>query len=177
MRFKGLILGYLVLVAFGAGCLSSGRNHPTDAEMIRKFQEHRDEFDELITMFRSDRNLGRVGPNFTRSATGAPGPGGDAQGSGDIGVTSDRLNDYLSRFAKLGIRAGIEGYNDKEYIYLHVSSQGLSITGTSKGYAYISKPPDRIVENLDTYWSEDGRSFSAYRRMEGNWYLYFDYED
>jgi hypothetical protein len=80
----------------------------------------------------------------------------------------------------LGLSAGIEGYCEKDAILFYASTKGLSVTGSTKGYAYLKKVPEnseKLVNSLDDYWSPDGKSFTAYRRIEGNWYLYFDYED
>ncbi|MEP6704528.1 MAG: hypothetical protein ABJB34_06965 [Acidobacteriota bacterium] len=158
------------------GCGEKG--HPSDADMIRKFNDHRDEFDTLVSMFKEDRSLGRVGANFTRTSNFFEKCSGkDAWEGSEIEVTRERLHDYDKRFADLGLTAGIEGYCEKESIVLYASTRGLSVTGSSKGYAYLGQPPKIITDNLDSYWSEDGRSFTAYRHIDGNWYLYFDYED
>ena len=51
------------------------------------------------------------------------------------------------------------------------TSQGLSVTGSTKGYAFLTDPPKLVVQSLDTYWSDDKRSFTAFRHIDGNWYL------
>jgi len=154
------------------------REHPKDSELIKNFQTHRAEFDELLEMFKADRSLGRVGPDFTRSASffeTCTGP--NAWNGEEPEVSEGRLKDYRTRFTKLGLTAGIEGYCEKDAVHFHASTRGLSVTGSSKGYAYLASPPKIVVDDLDTYWSEDGKSFTAYRHIDGNWYLYFDYED
>jgi hypothetical protein len=119
-----------------------------------------------LTMFKADQDLGRVSFDFTRP-----------EDANTIGINKDRLNDYRNHFNLLGLKAGIEGYDDKSTIWFHYSTHGLSVSGSSKGYAYIEDPPAIVVDNLDSYSSKDGRSFSAFRRIEGKWYLYFDFED
>jgi hypothetical protein len=117
-------------------------------------------------MFIADTGLGRIGRGFTRP-----------EDPGSIGVTQQRLRSYRELFKALGLPDGIEGYDKKEIIWFHVSSQGLSVSGSSKGYAYLVKRPELLVHSLEDYWSEDGQSFTAFRLIEGNWYLYFDFED
>ena len=62
-------------------------------------------------------------------------------------------------------------------VWFHASTRGLAVSGSSKGYAYLLEKPKTLVDNLDEYWSKDNKSFTAFRQIEGNWYLYFDYED
>lgn len=117
-------------------------------------------------MFLTDRGLGRVAYDFTRP-----------ENPGAIGISRERLGAYRRLFDKLDLSAGIEGYDEKDIVWFHASTYGLSVTGSGKGYAYVKERPKLVVGNLDTYWSADGRSFTAFRHIEGNWYLYFDYED
>ncbi len=154
------------------------KEHPKDAVLIGNFNAHRGEFEELLQMFQADRSVGRVGSDFTRSASffdECTGP--NAWNGKEIEITKERLSDYRRRFASLGLPKGIEGSCDKDYIWFYASSMGLSVTGSSKGYVYAAKTPSTVVGNLDDYWSSDGKSFSAFRHLEGNWYLYLEYED
>ena len=147
--------------------------HPSDATLIENFRMHREEFEQLRTMFLADRKLGRIAPTFTRSASffsGAPEPEGP-QG------TENRLMHYRELFRQTGLNAGIEGYDDKQQILFHASTRGLSISGSTKGYAYQISQPEPLVNDLDVYWSSDGRSFTAYRHLDDHWYLYFQFED
>ena len=147
-------------------CGCSSEKHPSDQSLLENFQTHKAEFDQLLQMFLADRGLGRVAYNFTRP-----------ENPEDVGVTRERLKAYRALFDDLGISAGIEGYDEKDIVWLHASTYGLSVTGSSKGYAYLKERPELVVESLDAYRSQDGKSFTAFRHIEGNWYLYFDYED
>ena len=173
----------------GCGLLFE-KQHPKDAELIENFRRHRQEFEALIEVFRSDTGVGRVGATFTRSSDffgkcadsqtrdASKGTGSSDTWDGQpIHVSKERFLDYQRRFKDLGLTAGIEGYCAKDLIGMYASTQGLSVTGSSKGYAFMTKPPQILVDDLDSFWSEDGRSFTAYRRIDGNWYLFFDYED
>lgn len=147
--------------------------HPTDAVLLKNFQTHRAEFEELRTMFAKDQRLGRVAPTFTRSASffsGAPLPEGPD-------LSEARLKQYRELFRRTGLSAGIEGYDNKEYILFHASSRGLSVSGSSKGYSYMLSPPKLLVADLDSYRSQASGSFNAYRHVEENWYLYLAYDD
>jgi hypothetical protein len=156
-------LAIAIVASMIAGCSSK---HPSDQVLLSQFQSHQAEFNKLLQMFLIDKRLGRVAYNFTRP-----------ENPGEIGITQERLKEYRDLFDELDLSAGIEGYDEKDLVWFHASTQGLSVTGSSKGFAYLLKPPKLIVDSLDGYRSKDGRSFTAFRHIEGNWYLYYDYED
>lgn len=138
--------------------------HPSSQELIDNFYTHQAEFEQLRQMFLADEGLSRVADDFTRP-----------ENPEVMGITPARLDEYRRLFHQLNLKAGIEG--DKESIRFIASTRGLSVSGSAKGYVYTRVPPELMVDNLDTYRSEDGRSFTAYQHLEGNWYLYYDYED
>jgi hypothetical protein len=121
-------------------------------------------------MFRSDDGLNRVARDFTRPDNTAV-----------IGVTSARLAKYRQLLQKAGVKSGIEGYGEKDAVSFHVSSLGLSVSGSGKGFAYLEGAPEILVADLDAYvkqaLADHAESFTAYQRIEGSWYLYYDYED
>jgi hypothetical protein len=94
----------VVALALVAGC---GRR-PTDEQLIDRFRRERATFDTLRHMFFA-ATLGRVGPTFTRPVNffcGGPPPVGPA-------LTPQRLVKDQSLFRRLGLGAGIEGYDEK----------------------------------------------------------------
>jgi hypothetical protein len=144
-----------------AGC---GPDHPTDAALRARFTAHRAEFERLRQMFDADAGLSRVGSDFTRPEDPA-----------SVGVGAARLAGYRSLFAVLGLADGIERGPEDE-IWFRASSSGLSVSGSAKGFVWTASIPDPLVDRLDGY-SEDGHSFTAYSRIDGNWYLVYDFED
>ncbi len=157
----------VLLLAVLSGCFVTG-DHPSAATLLTNFQNQRADFERLLQMFREDTPLGRVAYDFTRPADINAAP---------VDVPAARLDAYRALFTQLNLSAGIEGYGEKHTVWFIASTQGLSISGSAKGYAYAAQRPDLVVEDIDHYRSEDGRSFTAYQLIEGNWYLYFDYED
>ena len=124
----------------------------------------------MVTMFQADKALSRIAPDFTR-------PDDPAK----AGVTPARLGDYRSLFKKAGVGNGMEGYGYRDMIWFLVSSLGLSVSGSGKGIAYVQGTPDLLVPDLDAHIAKahagHAESFTAFQRIEGNWYLYYDYED
>src|SRR3954470_3738367 len=76
LAIPAAMFGFIPFVRWAAG-------HPSDAELLRRFHEHRAELDQLIKMFETDKDLGRVGENFTR-------PDDPER----IGVSSERIQEY-----------------------------------------------------------------------------------
>src|ERR687886_466493 len=103
-----------------SGCSSE---HPSDRSLLDNFRLHKAEFERLLQMFRADKGLGRVAYDFTRP-----------ENPRDVGVSRERLREYRDLFGELGLSAGVEGYGEKEVIWFHASTRGLSVTGSSKGY-------------------------------------------
>ena len=153
----------LLLILSIAGCSS---RHPTDQKLLAEFQSHKAQFEQLLAMFQADKKLERVAYSFTRPDNPV-----------EIGITRERIQQYRDLFDNLKLTAGIEGLEPKDMVMFHRSTYGLSVSGSSKGFAYFLKPPQLLVDSLDGYRSKDGRSFTAFRHIEGNWYLYYDYED
>lgn len=163
MRHTSQFVGLLLLLLVLSGCRAQ---HPKDEDLLQRFRTHRQEFEQLLQMFREDKGLGRVAPDFTRPAN-----------TNEVGVTKERIDEYRRLFRTLGLSAGIEGYGERDAVFFYASTQGLSVSGSSKGFAYLTKRPALLVDQLDGYRSPDGRSFSAFRHIEGNWYLQLDFED
>jgi hypothetical protein len=163
MRHLCKFVTVVLLLCTLTGCEAQ---HPKDEVLLKNFRDHKAEFEQLLQMFHADKRLSRVARDFTRPANPT-----------EVGITEERLREYRKLFDVLGLSAGIEGYGEKESVFFLASTQGLSVSGSSKGYAYLATPPELIVDQLDGYKPPDGKSFSAFRRIEGNWYLHFDYED
>jgi hypothetical protein len=140
--------------------------HPPDADLIRRFHEQKKDFESLLTMIQQDKGLQRVDDTWT-----------SPERPSEIGVSDDRIEAYRRMFAKLGIPRGFDA--SKRIIFL-ASTQGLSVSGSAKGYAYLYSPPESselLLPSLDDCTQGRGDSFTAYRHIQDGWYLYFDYED
>jgi hypothetical protein len=153
--------------------LSGCGEHPSSAGLIQRWRDHRNELEETLKMFLADKELGRVAPTFTRP-----------EDPSTIGISAERIARYRMLLSSAGISDGIEGYGRKDDIWFRVSDRGLSISGSAKGIAWRTATPESpkiLVDDLDAYLAKmfpgHHRSFTAYQRIEGNWYLYYDYED
>ena len=162
-------LGLISLAALLVGCDGAG-DHPSSAKLIRQWRDHRAELELLVKNFQADKALNRVAPDFTRP-----------DDPSTIGVSPVRIAEYRELLQKAQVSRGIEGYGNKDAITFVVSALGLSVSGSGKGIAYLEGEPESLVPDLDAYVSQaladHSRSFTAYQRIEDNWYLYYDYED
>jgi hypothetical protein len=162
-------LAFLPLAALLLGCDGAG-DHPSSARLVQQWRDHRTELEKLVKDFKTDKALNRVAPDFTRP-----------DDPSTIGITPARIAEYRELLRKTGVDRGIEGYGEKEAITFVVSALGLSVSGSGKGIAYLKGEPEILVPDLDAYvgkaLADHSRSFTAYQRIEENWYLYYDYED
>lgn len=171
-----VVIGGLVLLAValvGAACWAIDRSwfppHPSSAELITRFNTHRDDFERLAVMFQQDTDVSRIAPDFTR-------PEGWAV------TNQERYAEYQQLFDRTGLRAGVEGYRvaghaAKDTIYFYASTQGLSIAGSGKGYLYLTEPPEQTVDDLDRYTEGRAGTFIALQHITGNWYLFYESQD
>lgn len=161
------------------GCAFDDEPHPTDAVLLERFAQHRANLEQLVAMFLADSGLARVGRGFTR-------PDNPQQ----VGVPESRIAQYRELCRVVGAINCIEGYDAsydrlytstpthperKDPVWIHVSSRGLSITGSGKGYVYSWAPRFPLVPLLDTL--QPVKSGTWLRHITGPWYLYYDYED
>jgi hypothetical protein len=152
-----ILIGWLTIMdPFG------GDRHPTDAEMLAQFRQHRAELETIVDMLRADPQVERLAPDFTRPD---PAP-----------ISAERLADYRKRLAAAGIRHGLSRYgNDVTFI---VSARGLEISGSAKSFAYVERAYEDAVltdGDLDAAAARSPTSEVIFaRRIEGNWWLQLD---
>jgi hypothetical protein len=152
----------ITIISFGCGS-PLDLPHKTDDELIKNFQEHKAEFENLLLMVLEDKDLFRVDNDWT-----------SPEEPEKIGVSKERINKYRKIFKQLNIPRGFYAYR-KEGIYSFTSSaQGLGVSGSSKGYVWSKTIPKNVIENdIDKYtekpFTQD--KYPVYRHIEGNWYL------
>lgn len=162
IRFRSMSLVVTLLIfAPLNGCAS---DHPSDKALTENFQSHKAEFDQLLQMFLADEGLSLVDFGWTLPKEPE-----------SIGVTQERLEQYRKLFREVNLSKGIHSHKTKGIVWFTASTRGLGISGSGKGYAYATKRPELVVDDLDNYKSKNGKSFTAYKHIEGNWYLYFDF--
>lgn len=155
-------------------CLACGPPHPTDEQLISLFQQNSEDFETLRRMIMKDDGVASMNYRF----------------HDHIGIrivvhyfpcerlSRQRWRDYRELFRALDLENGItrtmqNGIKQGDRVRFNVSSQGLSISGSSKDIVYASEPPSPVVESLDNWVPVD--SWVAYRHITGNWYLMYSF--
>lgn len=83
-----------------------------------------------------------------------------------------RVDNALLR--RLGVDPLTVWKDQDQVVYLPVSTEGLAVSGATKGYAYSAKPLTPLVDRTDGYHGGDGSGFLVFRHIQGPWYVYYD---
>jgi hypothetical protein len=154
--------GLMLSAAFTGGDIP----HKSDEELIANFQSHKAEFNRMLQMINEDKDLARVDYDWT-----------SPENPRTVGISQERIDEYRSLFRRAGVPRGFSAFQSKDSIEFIASSQGLAVSGSSKGYLYAKEPPSRVIDNLDNYRAQKSTlspAFPVFRHIEGNWYLFFE---
>jgi hypothetical protein len=116
---------------------------------------------QILEMQKEDSRIVRIAPSFTRLDNDWSWP------RKDIGFTEKRWNEYRALFRKARISDGIQ--KDDGFVFFFVSSQGLAIAGTSRGFVFTKRNPSPVVRSFDDCPREEGLCYIA---LEEHWYLF-----
>lgn len=83
----------------------------------------------------------------------------------------DRSARYQDLFAACGLPEGIK--REKARLLFLVSTVGFAQSGRATGYAYLRTPSRPLVTRLE-WIGKEGRS---YKRLQGNWYIFYEVSD
>lgn len=135
--------------------------HFPDDELIANFYEHRADFEKLREMIKQDEGLDRV--TLERTLPENP----------NIGVGPARIAEYRVLLKKVGASGGIAASSDRKTIELVSTRRGFTTHGSEKGYLYVEGSSGKeLLTELDRFSLND--EGSGLRRIDGNWYLYFE---
>lgn len=145
------IIGVTVLLYF----LEPWRAHPSDENLIEAFKGNRASFEAIVAMIQQDADL-KNKPDYLR-----------------VRIAQDELGSYRQILTQLNIPVMYVDHSlDVEFA---ASNLGYAFSGSSKGYSFLKKKPADVVDNLDTFQSKQtSNSGSAYRHIDGNWYLFYE---
>jgi hypothetical protein len=133
--------------------------HLSDEQLIENFNSHRPKFEQLRQMIIQDKGLLRITSDRTWPD--------DPQ---TVGISRSRIAEYRKLLNELGIR-GLEISKDQKNIQFVSSYRGFATHGSQKGYEYMSEAVNvYLVADL----SQLAKGGVGRRRIEGNWYLFFE---
>lgn len=169
-----------VLVAIAVFMLISPtwHDHPSDSDLEKTFYRHEPDFNKLVGMVKQDAHVVRIAHDFTWLETNAAWPRPESE----LGFSKERWDEYRRLFNKLGLKEGVyrpEGYAGAEgqVIFMPVSLTGLATGGDEKGYAYVMKKVSPLVDSLDNITIQVQSLVPVYKKLKGNWYLYYLWDD
>jgi len=138
---------------------------PSDAAMLRHFERHEATFAALAQMAIADKGLDRVDDNWTMPAD-----------TNSVGVSTERLRVYRRLLSQAGIPRGFQVSKSRDGFDFFYWLVGSAISDdTDKGFAYRTTPPSNTVQSLDGIRAASREPFVAYRHIQGNWYLFYEF--
>lgn len=136
--------------------------HPSDAALTWRFNQHRNDFDRLGTMFTSD--IRSKGDSSLEDSQGESLT--DPDSASQLPEQSRRT--YLITLKRLGLPLGF--YSDSGVVLVPLESWGLAGDQNTKGYAYAIRRPLHTVPTLDSGWGAPYQH--RFKSLGGSWYLY-----
>ncbi len=133
----------------------------SEASLHLQFEQNKVDILKILEMQNQDLKVIRIAPTFTRLDTDWSWP------RKNIGFSDERWNEYRALFQNAGITDGIEKNGDE--IWYFVSSQGLGISGSGRGFVFLKQTPKLIVRKFNEC---PHNKEVCYIPIEKNWYLY-----
>jgi hypothetical protein len=155
-KFNLLIL--ILSLLFSISCFPDDELHKKDYELIANFNSHKEQFNQILQIIQETCN---VSPNHEKG----------------LKLTIENLAKYKSLAKELGFSEETFGNCIKDGVEFVDSVQGLAVSGSSKGYAFLRNKPEILTDSLDTYSHPNLDSYIAYKNIEGNWYLFFEFDN
>jgi hypothetical protein len=134
---------------------------PSEAEMIRKFRQHRAQFEQIRLMLQRDKNIETIGPDWVDTRY---------EGNGRwaaLNVSADRIALYRARLKRLGF-SRVDYYQG--LVQLEQFGGGFADTTWGIGYMWSKNLPPALVRSA--YRSKPMRGHRTYSVLDGNWYIY-----
>lgn len=137
---------------------------PEDAEMVGRFQTYKSELTNLVTMLREDDKIKYLTDSFI-----------EPEGI----VEEKRLDQYRNLMASIGV-GSIYIYRDYPpeiripEIKFRLINSGGPLRRFSKGYAYSTREPGSIKDNLDRSRNDLPPYSSFFKKVQGDWYIYIE---
>lgn len=132
---------------------------PSDQQMIRNFQNHRPQYEQLLQMIQTDAGLDRVGTLA----------GNSPENPATVGVDEARLQEYAWTLTQLHVQS-LERWGAPRGFEFITCGWGLAVSGWEMGYFYSEQPPSPLVSDTG---QSDAPSGYSYHHIEGNWYIYY----
>ncbi|HEV2705415.1 MAG TPA: hypothetical protein VGV59_05795 [Pyrinomonadaceae bacterium] len=82
-------------------------------------------------------------------------------------------NEYKRSFQILHLQEGVSKLSNSDVLLFTVASRGTALESFTKGYAYSREELTPLSQSLDHIPSDLLTGKPVYKKLEGNWYLYY----
>ena len=172
MNFKHFWI-LLIAAVFSAGLFFHLRSPlASDESLIENFRQNRDHFEHVVRMTKEDTQLLSVSEGLVSIE------GNLNWNDREEGFTVRRRDEYIHQLRQLSPHIRRASIDEGRVYFGPASSASSEIDGFTesiviwKEYVYSETVPGQLVESLN------GTNFDSvsgyYKRIDGNWYLYFD---
>ena len=162
------------LLALPQGC-SVGRSHTSDASLQRFFNQHRQEFEAVLSEVQADSHL----KTLQRDVVSYSGrlvkvDGIKFEEVESLGLPKSRWIHYQEELQRLRLAGIMKSEHEIEFRV----DPGTMFNGDSyKGYCYRATAPDRLLSSLDEYRTSDRDlnrfgGWLVFKPLMGDWFLY-----
>jgi hypothetical protein len=143
---------------------------PNEAVTIANFRTHRAVYDKLREMLLADNDLVRVADWGVETADSVV-PQLPPQGK----FPADRFQNYVSLLGEIGAKGAFRTHDTPTEIGVQVWASGFAGDTRHINICWREDHPTNQVASLDEFYRSPKPRKSAYRHIEGNWYIWADW--
>lgn len=155
-------------IIFTLAC--SSQPPPSDQVLIEEFNKNIKNYHSLIKIFELNPTKNYIPTDLLKTENAVA-----------LSIPETAIDRYRELCKQLGVNA-LRRIGLEEIWLIKWDYHPFPLSGTYKGYAVLKEPPGQTVDDLDIYWNQvtQGKmtsSFTVYRHIENEWYLFINYED
>ena len=170
MRVTIAVVGIAVVLSALVLWFHFATRPPNEAATIANFYAHRAGYDELREMLLADNDLVRVADWGVQTSDSAV-PQVPPQGNFPAG----RYRKYLSLLTEIGAMGAFRTHEAHPEIGVQVWVSGFAGDTRHVNVCWREDKPTNQVASLDEFYRTPKPRQSAYRHIEGNWYIWADW--
>ena len=155
------LLGVVILVLGFAYVIGVFKDHPSDEQLIAQLENEKKAYTQLISMFHNDYPIKVIVPTWQS-------PSGQ--------LTVGRWAEYNELFRQLDIDMGMRARDENSVWFLN-STRGLASGGDIKGLIYKPESPSPLYNSLNEKPPDLNSGVRAYKKINQDWYITYDWND
>jgi len=130
----------------------------SDRELMDDLARHQQTYLQVVDLFARDSQLQSISADSVRPATA---------------IGNERHREYSKLLATLDLSDGVIRIGSGTYFV--ASNRGMLSGGTRKGLAYKPDEPIPLFDSLDRVPNSLPPNAVGYRKVESDWYIFFEY--